>query len=355
MKYFLTALFLLSLSYNTFAGIDVWTQCTVTDGYEIDSLLLDTTTTGRIYAGTFGGIFISDDYGTTWIYSSITSIGQYARGVVSIAVNPESPNEVYIYIAAGFGVAKSTTYGYGNWTSITNDLSDACAVPELLIDPENIGRMYVGACLSGNTFIYRSDDTGYHWTSSMSGITTDQGLDVLIMHPTQHNILYAGTGGAPGFYVSVNGATTWNSMPFYNEIQSLALDPTDANKIYAGIATAGFAHSFDGGSTWSYCTDTTITGYVPSSIIVNPLNPEILYIGTQYNGVFKSENQGNTWFSIQTGLTEQGIASLAYDTITRTLFAGTVTIDSETHAKGIWMYQDTDLTTAVEDWELYSY
>ncbi len=343
MRCFLTALLFIILFTSSYCGINVWSQCTATDGYDIFSLLIDTTTVGRIYAGTFG-MFRSEDYGTTWISSSIPSVD----GVVSIVVNPKSPNEVFVYTDE---VLQSTTYGYGNWTSISNGLNDVASVPNLLIDPENVGRMYVGS--NGNSAsVYLSDDTGYTWLESDSGITTDQGVNFLMMHPTNPSMLYAGTGGAPGLYISVNGATTWNSLPFYNEIQSLALDPTDTNKIYAGIATAGFASSFDGGSTWSYCTNAIITGSLPAAIIVNPLNPQILYIGTAYNGVFKSEDRGNTWFSIQTGLTEQGIASLAYDTITRTLFAGTVKIDSETHAKGIWMYQDTDIV-GIEDWMKY--
>ncbi len=341
IKHFLTALFLFCLIMNAFAGINTWTQCSGTDGQVGLSVVIDTTTPGRMYAGTWG-MLRSEDYGTTWIYSAFT-VEPYLVSV-SIAINPKSPNTVYTYMSNGGGILKNTTFGYGDWETITNDL--ACAVPNLLFDPENAGRMYAGACLSGYTFVYRSDDTGYHWTPSMSGITTDQGTNMLIMHPTQHNILYAGAAASPGIFVSFNGATTWQSLPLYKAVNCLAIDLTNPQYIYAGGAIGGFASSFDEGYAWNICTDTTITNYEVNTIIVNPLNPKIIYIGTNANGIFKSKDRGNTWFSMNTGLPSYPISALVYDTITRTLFAGTnISSPPQNIPIGVWMYQDTDLTT----------
>lgn len=350
MRYIFTALFILYLAANCIAGINTWTQCSGTDGFAIDALLLDTTTTGRIYAGT-DGLLISNDFGTTWIFSSIT-LAAPNTGIESIAVNPKFANIVYAYVPNNYMcVIESTTYGYGNWTTTTNDLYST-AVPNLLIDPENVGRMYAASLPDGYP-IQISDDTGITWTPSYSGISTDEASSYLIMHPTQHNILYAGADATPGIYVSYNGSTTWQSLPLDLPVRSLAIDPTNPNNIYAGGDT-GFASSFDGGSTWNICADTTITSYVVKAILVNALNPEIIYVGTDANGMFKSNDRGNTWYSMQTGLTSHRIWSLAYDTITQTLFAGTEGLPSELHPNGIWMYQDTDLT-AVEDWEIYGW
>jgi len=119
-------------------------------------------------------MFRSDDYGTTWTFSDWS----YNTGPASITVNPKSPKEVYTYNNSGFGIIKSTTYGYGDWTTISSGLETAAAVPNLLIDPENVSRMYVGSNHAvGDPSVYRSDDTGYHWLQSDSGITTDQGVN----------------------------------------------------------------------------------------------------------------------------------------------------------------------------------
>ncbi len=350
MKYFLTALFLLCLVVNSTAGINTWTQCSITDGFAIASLVIDTTTTGRIYVGTYG-IFRSEDYGTTWMYSNFTSISP-DDVADSIAINPKSPNEVYLYLSSGLGIAKNTTYGYGNWTSITNDLNDAPAEPNLLFDPENVARMYAASEPFGYP-IYISDDTGYHWTTSYSGITTDQGTAMLIMHPTIHNKLFAGAPASPGIFESDDGATTWHSLSLYNAVQCLVFDPTDSNKIYAGGSFGVFASSFDGGTTWNVSTDSTFINEQINAVIVNPLNPMIIYVGTEDNGVFKSKDQGNTWSSISTGLPSGQIYCLAYDTISKTLFAGVGPLPSTLHQFGIWVYQDTDLNVAVEDWMKY--
>jgi len=132
-----------------------------------------------------------------------------------------------------------------------------------------------------------------------------------MMHPTNHNKLYAGTGGAPGIYISMDGATSWNSLPLYRNVVSLALDPINDQYIYAGSAN-GFASSFDGGTTWSISTDATIINCHVRAIIVNPLNPNIIYVGTWYNGVFKSKDRGNTWASMTSGLTPSRIWSTSF-------------------------------------------
>lgn len=348
MKYLLTALFLFCLSVSAIGGLNVWSQSSGAYGYGIEVIIVDTTTTGRMYAGT-NGFLISNDYGTTWQYSSITSVAPY-NTPISIAINPKSPNEIYIYLAGGNGIAESTTYGYGNWASIANGLGSAVAVPNLLIDPENIARMYVASEPYGLP-VYYSDDTGYHWTPSYSGITTDQAANYLIMNPTQHNILYAAAAASPGIYISYDGSTTWQSFPLNLAVNSLALDPTDNNKIYAG-GYGGFASSFDGGSTWSISTDSTSPNDQINAVIVNPLDPMIIYVGTNDDGIYKSKDRGNTWTSMTTGLPFQQIFSLAYDTITRTLLVGDPG-NGVTPPTGIWMYQDTDIDVAVEDWFKY--
>ncbi|NVO20035.1 MAG: hypothetical protein HXX13_10065 [Bacteroidetes bacterium] len=85
-------------------------------------------------------------------------------------------------------------------------------------------------------------------------------------------------------------------------INAIAFHPTDANTIYIGAPSGGFWKTTDAGTTW-----TNLASNLPklgvSSILVNPVNPNIIYIGTGDRdagdapgiGVFKSIDGGTSW------------------------------------------------------------
>lgn len=85
------------------------------------------------------------------------------------------------------------------------------------------------------------------------------------------------------------------------------VDPTNSNIIYVGAPAGGLWKSIDAGTTWTCLTD-----YLPiigcSDLVIDPLNPQVLYLGTGDSdggdmpslGVLKSTDGGVTWNS--TGL-----------------------------------------------------
>ena len=84
-------------------------------------------------------------------------------------------------------------------------------------------------------------------------------------------------------------------------ITSVYIDPDNHNKILAGAHTSGLWKTENGGDSWIPLTDNyhKIDGI--SSIVVNPLNKNIIYITSHLgiskysNGVFKSIDGGVTW------------------------------------------------------------
>src|SRR5688500_9384168 len=47
-----------------------------------------------------------------------------------------------------------------------------------------------------------------------------------------------------------------------------------------------------------------------ATVVVHPTNPSIVYIGLQQRGVYRSENAGKTWTTVNTGLTNLSVAQL---------------------------------------------
>ena len=89
----------------------------------------------------------------------------------------------------------------------------------------------------------------------------------------------------------------------------IAFHPTDANTIYVGSPAGGIWKSTNGGTTWTEFSSGLLRLGV-SSIVINPSNPDIIYIGTGDRdsgdspgyGVWRSTNGGITWTPQNTGM-----------------------------------------------------
>jgi len=87
-------------------------------------------------------------------------------------------------------------------------------------------------------------------------------------------------------------------------IRAIAIDPANTNSIWIGGVAGGIYHSSDYGASFTPVND-FMANLAISSIIIDPSNPNIMYVGTGegfYNadavrgaGIFKSTDGGITW------------------------------------------------------------
>jgi hypothetical protein len=68
--------------------------------------------------------------------------------------------------------------------------------------------------------------------------------------------------------------------------------------------------------------NTGLTTTYVSALVIDPLNPAVVYAGTS-NGVFRSANGGASWTAMNSGLTNTQVCALALDPAGSTLYAGT--------------------------------
>jgi hypothetical protein len=136
----------------------------------------------------------------------------------------------------------------------------------------------------------------------------------LIFHPTVPNVLYARTDVA-GAYRWDSANSTWipiTDMFGFNEgqfqgVESIALDPTDANKVYlvGGMyVTGGNARlykSSDQGTTWTYVNLPFPAGgnnagrAIGERLMVDPNMPSVMFYASRSQGLWKSTDSGATW------------------------------------------------------------
>jgi photosystem II stability/assembly factor-like uncharacterized protein len=99
------------------------------------------------------------------------------------------------------------------------------------------------------------------------------------------------------------------------QIPALAVDPTNPNVIYAGTAYHGVYKSIDGGVTWiASSVGLPSSNLNISTLLVDPTNPSIVYLSasTPY-GIFKSLDAGATWVLSNAGMLNTNVTGLGLD------------------------------------------
>ncbi len=110
----------------------------------------------------------------------------------------------------------------------------------------------------------------------------------------------------------------YNGYRGLGRVNAIAFHPTDATTIYAGAPAGGLWVTTNGGSSWTPLTDNLPTLGV-SSIVVDHVNPNIIYIGTGDRdhgdapgiGVWKSVDGGITFQPSNAGMTTATVGKIA--------------------------------------------
>ncbi|WP_208296049.1 dockerin [Telluria antibiotica] len=155
----------------------------------------------------------------------------------------------------------------------------------------------------------------------------------LVYHPTSANVMYARTdiGGAyrwnnsNGSWTPVTDGIGFNAgESTYHGVESVALDPTNDNKVY--LVTGMYSHDWQGnpingriyvsgdrGDTWShYDLPFPVGGNenaraVGERLKLDPTNPSTMFYASRTAGLWKSTNSGQTW--TQTGLSSKVLSA----------------------------------------------
>ncbi len=250
----------------------------------------------------------------TWQQTS----GPPGATVYSLAIDPLTPQTIYAGTEYN-GLFKSIDGGSSWSTSIFSD----GLINAVVIDPINPQTIY--AVISG---LSKSIDGGSSWSAMNGGLFDryDTGVLSLAIDPTNSQTIYAGT--TTGAFKSTNGGSFWSAIndglpPIYVDpysyvfpyIVSLAIDPATPQTVYAGTDYNGVFKSTDGGNSWSAVNSGLPSGELNqwNILVIDPTSPQTVYTGIWGGGVFKSTNGGTTWSAANSGLTGTYVDTLAID------------------------------------------
>jgi photosystem II stability/assembly factor-like uncharacterized protein len=135
------------------------------------------------------------------------------------------------------------------------------------------------------------------------------------------------TGQAPAYsaylpFISLN-PTGWIG-PYGGTIVAVAVDPSNPQVIYVGSFGSGVFKTTDGGNTW-YSVNGGLSNFNIYSLAIDPIKTDTLYAGTYEGQVYKSQDGGNGWTWSGKGIQDRAIVySIAIDPITPSrLYAAT--------------------------------
>lgn len=287
---------------------------------------------GTFYLGASGGgVWKSDDYGTTWKNVSDGFFATPSIGAIEVAVN--DPNIVYVgtgsdglrsNVISGKGVYKSIDAGK-TWDHI--GLRETGQIGAVEIDPTNNQVVWVAAI--GNAFraneergVYKTTDGGQNWEKVLY-ISDTVGFADLELLPGNPNIVYAaawkaerkpwtiisgGKNDEGGIYKSINGGKDWvkleKGLPkgLVGKID-LAVSPVNSSILYAVIEApgkeGGLYKSVNQGKSFKQVSSNKGLVNRPfyyTNIELDPTNPDIIY--SNANPLLKSTDGGKTWNSM---------------------------------------------------------
>lgn len=244
------------------------------------------------------------------------SSGAEAGRIRAIATHPSDPNTLWVGAATG-GVWKSIDGG-ATWRPQTDTLG-SLAIGTLAVDPSNPNTIYAGTGEWATGYrgagIFRSDDGGLTWQFMRATDPTSNSswrfVMRIVVHPTQPNIVFAGTWGA--LFRSTDRGQNWTQIfrptpagSFNNNVHDLEFDPNNPNRMVAGLAGGSVAISENGGLNWQIRQIADIVPDDNRSIRVEiahaPSQPGLLYASVNRNQgeIFRSDDGGMTWQLIAT-------------------------------------------------------
>jgi photosystem II stability/assembly factor-like uncharacterized protein len=336
-------------AFRSTDGGTTWTVMGTEIHCDWHTIVVDPTNTKKLYAGTDGGVFVSNDGGDTWVSRNFgLLISMIYPGV---SQHPTDPNILLgglqdngVLLGNGTSVFTSVRGGDGGYTAF-NFLNTNVTWMETQWS-------------AGPSLIKRTVSAGgaVTLTAPVSGIsTTDRALFIppFVMDPVTPTTLYFGT---QRLYRTTNDGALWTALTGdlslgSGSIRTIAIAPTDVNTIYVGTTDGNVQVSRDGGATFALRT-TGLPARAVTDITVDRTDPTraiVTLSGQSAAHVYLTTNAGSTWTSINGNLPDMPAnASVIIDDSPNHIFVATDVGVWETTDGGLsWTATPAGLPTVV--------
>lgn len=272
----------------------------------------------------------SQSLDTLFETTKFRSIGPF-RGGRSVAVSGVKGDALTYYMGSTGGGVWKTMDGGLNWSNVSDGFFEMGSVGAIAVSESNTNIVYCGmgehaprgVMTSHGDGVYKSTNGGKTWKHV--GLKETQHVSRIQIHPTNPNIVFVAAQGnlygpnqERGIFKSTDGGKTWKKVLFVNDLtgcSELSMDMNDPEVLYAsmwehqrlpwkiisGGDGCGLYKSDDGGDTWKKMESGLPEEMGKSGISVSRANPDKVYAlieadrEKKESGLYVSNNAGTTW------------------------------------------------------------
>lgn len=282
-----------------------------------------------IVLGNDGGLYISNNGGNSWTWNETLPITQF----YTCEVDNQMPWRLYGGTQDN-GVNRTTSGTEDDWEMIYG--GDGFQV---LVDPTDNNYVYAESQYGG---LGRSINGGESFVDATAGISQDDRFNwncPLVFDPADPQTLYFGTNK---LYKSVNQAVSWfpisgdltnGEQPgnlAYNTLTTIAVSPVNADVVFTGSDDGNVYVTQDGGQSWQNISSGLPKRWI-TRVVGDPADETVVYVtisGYRWDDfmphVFRSADLGQTWEDISSNLPEAPVNDLVINpTNNQILFVAT--------------------------------
>jgi photosystem II stability/assembly factor-like uncharacterized protein len=265
----------------------------------------------RVLVGTRKGAFVltADGKRKNWDVS-----GPHFAGweMYHLKGSSADPNRIYASQSSGW---------FGQVIQCSNDGGKTWATPDGSAPPAP-GEMPKG---ESNKFVYEGDVGTHKWYDGTQHPWEFKRIWHLEPSLTDPDTVYAGAEDA-AIFKSTNGGKNWKELPGLRQakgqlwqpgaggmaVHTILIDPKNPNRIYVAISAAGAFRTEDGGKTWKPINrglksayelpdpDSEV-GHCVHRIALHPSRPDVLFMQKHWD-VLRTNNSGDQWTEVSGNL-----------------------------------------------------
>src|SRR5262245_55999139 len=200
------------------------------------------TTSSWMVASTWNGLFITEDEKKGWREIKFAKAPNRTGGntaaqikVTAVVTTPKLPGAIFVGTDEGLFVTRDNGASFKQLS-----LPEAARrVRVVVCDPRAPETIYVGSA----TGLFRSTDAGSSWESRGGGMPQGGNIGAIAVGAANPDELYVSDESRGVLYHSKDRGTNWEKVDISQapslKLWSLASDPFDGNRVYAGSFSGG--------------------------------------------------------------------------------------------------------------------